>query len=105
MIDRFFTTSITNKRMSWSNESSAEVSVGTFKGHIQQAGPEHSELVGEAWGQTFLIWCAIGTDIEAGDSITVASGTYSGTYSVKNVQNNDTGVNAHLEVTIIKDVD
>ncbi|RKZ11027.1 hypothetical protein DRQ25_00780 [Candidatus Fermentibacteria bacterium] len=102
-IERFFTTTFAVTRMSWSNESSAEVSAGSFIGHIQQARPEHAEFVGEAWGQTFLVWCAQDTDVQAGDTITIASGDYSGTYSVKNVQNNATGSNDHLEVTIIKD--
>lgn len=104
MINRFYTTTIAVTRMSWSNESSAEVSVGSFSGHIQQAGPEFAENIAEAWGQTFLVWCAKGTDVEAGDTLTIETGDYAGTYSVKNVQTNATGENQHLELTAIKDV-
>lgn len=103
-IEKFYTTTITNARMAWSNESSAEVSVGSFSGHVQQATPEYTEFIGEAWGKVFLIWCDEATDIEAGDTITIASGDYAGTFSVKNIQINATGNNKHFEVTIIKDI-
>lgn len=103
-IARFYTTTITNTRMSWSGDSSALASVGSFTGHIQQASPEFTEFVGEAWGKVFVIWCDEATDIEAGDTLTIAAGDYAGTYSVKNIQINATGENQHLEVTVIKDI-
>lgn len=102
-IERFYTTSITNTRMSWSGDSSALASVGTFSAHVQQAQPETAEHIGEAWGKVFLIWCAKGTDVNVGDTLTIASGDYAGTYSVKNKQVNATGDNEHLELTVIKD--
>ena len=102
-ISRFYTVTIVNTRMEWDNESSAEVSVGSFSGHVQQAQPEFTEHLGEAWGSVYLIWCAKGTDVEVGDTITIADGDYAGTYSVKNLQTNATGNNEHLELTIIKD--
>lgn len=104
-IERFFTTTFTVTRMSWSNESSAEVSAGSFLGHIQQARPDYAESIGESWNQTFLLWCDEDTDIEDGDTVTVASGDYAGSYSVRNVQKNAVGskLNQHLEVTIVKD--
>lgn len=103
-IERFYTTTFAVTRMTWNNESSAEASVGSFSGHIQQSRPEHAEHIGEAWGQTFIGWCAIGTDVEPGDTITIATGEYAGTYSVKNVQANAVGANQHLELTLIKDI-
>lgn len=103
-IERFYTFTFIVTRMEWTNESSAEVSAGSFKGHIQQAQPEFVEMIGEAWGKTFIVWCAKGTDIETGDTLTIASGDYAGTYSVKNSQLNATGSNQHLELTVIKDV-
>lgn len=90
--------------MTWSGDSSAEVSGTGFSGHIQQARPEHAEAIGEAWAQTFLVWCPVNTDVQAGDTLTIASGNYTGTYSVKNKQTNSTGANKHLELTVIKDV-
>ena len=90
--------------MSWSGDSPALVSVGSFTGHVQQATPEAVEFLGEALGTVFTIWCAKGTDVQKGDTITIASGDYSGTYSVKAIQKNATGSNEHLEITIIKDL-
>jgi hypothetical protein len=90
--------------MEWSNESSAEVVVDSFNGHVQQAGPEFVKAIGEAWGKTFLIWCDPSEDIESGDTLTIASGDYAGTYSVKHIMQNTTGNNQHLEITAIKDI-
>lgn len=90
--------------MEWANESSAEVSGDDFLGHIQQAGPEFTQHIAEAWGKTFLVWCPKTTDVEPGDTLTIASGDYAGTYNVKNKQVNATGVNQHLELTVIKDL-
>lgn len=103
-IERFYTTTIAVTRMSWSGESSAEVSAGSFTGHIQQSRPEFAEQIGEAWGKTFIVWCPKTTDVEAGDTLTIASGDYAGTYSVKNSKVNAVGGNQHLELTVIKDV-
>ena len=102
-INRFYTTTITNTRMVWSGESSARTSVGSFSGHVQQAQPEVAEFIGEALGKVFSVWCAKGTDIESGDVITIASGDYAGTYTVKNIQNNAIGRNQHLELIVIKE--
>ncbi len=103
-IERFFTTTFAVMRMSWSGDSSAEASAGSFVGHIQQARPEFAEAIAEAWGKTFVVWCAKGTDVEAGDTLTISTGDYAGTYSVKNIQVNAVGNNQHLELTAIKDI-
>jgi len=103
-IERFCNTTIAVTRMSWSGESSAEVSVGSFSGHIQQANAELAQQISEAWGKTFLVWCDKGTDVEAGDTLTITTGDHAGTYSVKNVLQNVVGVNQHLELTVIKDI-
>ena len=103
-IEIFYTTTFAVTRMEWSNESSAEASASSFIGHIQQARPEFAEQISEAWGKTFVVWCAKGTDVEPGDTLTIASGDYAGTYSVKNVQTNAVGGNQHLELTVIKDI-
>lgn len=104
-IERFFTTIIAVTRMNWSNESSAEISAGSFSGQIQQANPQLAQQIGEAWGKTFSIWCAKDTNVETGDTLTVASGDFAGTYSVKNMQLNAVGANQHLELTVIKDLE
>lgn len=91
--------------MEWSNESSAEVSNGSFSGHIQQAQPQFAEQIAEAWGKTFIVWCAKNTDVQTGDTLTIETGDYAGTYSVKNSQVNAVGANQHLELTVIKDIE
>lgn len=104
-IERFYTTTFSVKRMEWANESAAEVVQGTFLGHLQQATPEHVQSMGLAFGKTFTIWCAVGTDVEGGDTLTVSSGHFAGTYNVKNVmQNAAVGSNQHLELTVVRDV-
>lgn len=103
-IERLYTTTCTNKRMDWDNESSVEVSVGTFKGHIQQAQPEEVQGIASTWGKTFYIWTYKDTDVLQGDTITIASGDYAGTYNVKATQLNATGNNQHLQIVAIRDV-
>lgn len=103
-IERFYTTTIAVSRMEWTNDSGAEASHGSFSGHIQQSRPEFAEAIGEAWGKTFLVWCDKSTDVQTGDTLTISSGPYAGTYSVKNVQTNATGDNQHLELTVIRDI-
>ena len=106
MIDRLYTTQFTNKRTQWVNESSAEVSVGFFVGHIQQSNPQFTAEIGEAWGKTFIVWCDINTNVQIGDSLEVALGSYLGTYSVKNLQIHNYGQSVpHIELIIIKDIE
>lgn len=102
-IDRFYTTTIVNTRMSWTGDSSAEAAVGSSSGHIQQAQPDMAEHVGEAIGRVFTLWCAKTTDVQAGDTLTISSGDYAGTYSVRNVSINAVGGNQHYELVAIKD--
>jgi hypothetical protein len=104
-IDRFYTTTVTIQRMQWSGEQSSLTSAGSVTGHVQQARPEFAESIGEAWGKTFLLWCDEAEDVRTGDTLTIASGDYAGTYSVKNVTTNATGRNQHLECVIVKDPD
>jgi hypothetical protein len=104
MISKFFTVTIAVSRKVWTGNTATDTPQGSFSGHVQQSSPEFAESIGQAWGKTFSIWCAIGTDVAEGDTLTVASGDYAGTYSVKNVQKNATGINEHLELVVIKDV-
>lgn len=104
-IERFYTTEIAVKRMEWSNDSGAEVVQDSFTGHVQQARPEYVEQVGEVQGKVFLVWCAIDTDVEEGDTLTIATGPYAGSYSVKATTTNAVGSNQHLELLVIKDVE
>ena len=104
MISRYFTTSIAVKRMVWIGNASQDTALGTFLGHIQQATAEYAEQLQSAYGITHSVWCAKGTNVKAGDTLTIATGDYAGTYNVRNVQVNATGRNQHLELIVIKDV-
>lgn len=103
MIEDFYTTTISYSRMTWSGDSSALVSQGSFLGHIQQAGADYVEHIGEALGKVYLIWCDESETVTEGDTITIASGDYAGTYNVKAIQTNAIGNNKHLELALIKD--
>ena len=90
-IDRFFTILVAVTRMHWHDESSSETTVGSIYGHVQQAQPDYVEQLGEVWGRVFILWCDKAEDLLAGDTLTISSGDYSGTYSVKSIQLNATG--------------
>jgi hypothetical protein len=106
MIDRFYTTSVDVSRMALQpdGESTALTVVGTISCHVQQARVEFAQQVGEAWGRTFIFWCPVNTDIKSGDTLTIASGAYAGTYNLSDVQINAVGRNQHLQCVAIKDV-
>lgn len=101
-IEQWYDNTFTLKRMTWSGDSSGLVSGTSFVGHIQQARPDFAEHIGESWNQTFVVWCDEATDVQEGDRLTVASGSYAGTYNVKNIQVNAVGRNKHFELTVIK---
>jgi hypothetical protein len=104
MISRQFTITVTNKRMSWSNDSGQDVAVGSFLAHYQQAGKDVEEQLGQAMGTVYSVWCDFDTDVEVGDTLTVASGNYSGEYSVKAKKENLYGRNKHINLVCVKDV-
>ena len=104
MIDRFFNTTFTVLRMSWSGESSAEISKNSFTGHIQQARAELAEQLGLTFSKAFTIWCDNNADVEEGD--TLNDGNYS--YSVKAINKRDYNIgsgNEHLQLIIERDED
>lgn len=100
----FFSVSIANTRPTWVANKSTHVPVGTFKAHVQQAQADFTQQIGEAWGLVYSMWCAKDTDVKAGDTLTIATGDYIGTYNVKGIQKNATGNQQHLELVVIKDV-
>jgi len=67
----------------------------------QQATPQLAETLNETWSKVFSIWCALGTDVQEGDELTIATGNYAGTYQVQQIQKNATGENAHLELVVM----
>ena len=104
-IEVMFTTTVANKRMTWVGNAASETTVTSFMAHVQQARPEMAIQLGEALGKTFSIWCALGTDVAEGDTLTIENGSHAGTYNVRNVQKNAVGdEDDHLELVAIKDL-
>lgn len=94
-IKRFYTTTFTVTRQTWTGDSSALVSQGTFKGHIQQAGADiMQQYEGLRLTKAWIIWCAADTDVEEGDRITQGSDTY----DVRFIENRNVGSNGHLHL-------
>lgn len=98
-IGRFYTTEFTVTRQVWSGDSSALISQGTFKGHLQQATPDiYQQYEGLRNTKAWKVWCAVGTDVEEGDRLTVGSDKY----DVRFIENRNTGNQAHLLLIIEK---
>ena len=101
MINKFFTKTFTKSRQSdYVDGKSSKSDVGTFKGHIQQPDPTLIENLGLSFTNTFILWCAIDTDIEVGDSLIDADNM---TYSIRSINKRDYGRNQHLEIFIDRD--
>lgn len=99
MISKWFTTTFTVQRQVWSGDSSGLVQQGTFDGHKQQATDENlTEHLGLRFSKTWHIWCAVGTDVEEGDTITEGSNTY----QVRFIQDRNVGSNDHWELIVEK---
>jgi len=106
MIDRFYTETVTVGRQTKKtdddgNKYSEFEEVGTITGHLQQARAELAESLGMDLTKSFSLWCAVGADVEAGDTLTIDSVEY----SVRAVQENNVGGNKHLELIIEKNED
>jgi len=103
-IENCYVNNVTGERMVWASQKSSLTAIDPFKAHIQQAQPQFAEQLGETWGQVFKFWCALGTDVVSGDTLTVAGGGHPGTYSVRNVQKFVFGdPDDHLELVCVKD--
>jgi len=99
MIQKWYTTTFTVKRQTWSGESSSNVSQGTFNGHIQQMSDENlQQFLGLRFGKAFKIYCAPATDIKEGDRIENGSINY----DVKFILDRNIGTEGHLEVIVEK---
>jgi hypothetical protein len=95
MIEKFYTTAFTVKRMTaYVSGKSSLWTVGTFNGHLQQANAELIADLANAYSVSHTIWCDIATNVQAGDTLEVGSDKY----SVRAVQFNEVGQNKHLEI-------
>lgn len=98
-ITKYYTTTFTVTRQTWSGDSSALVSQDSFTGHIQQGVESvYTESLGLRFTKPYTIWCPASTDVEEGDRITEGSNTY----DVKYVENRNIGSNGHLHVLVEK---
>lgn len=105
MIARRYVTTFSVKRMAWSGDSSGEVvTTDSLLGHFQQASAELAGFLGEAYGKLYTVWCAPTASVLAGDTLTVSSGSFAGTYSVKAVREHLVGSEQHREITAVRDV-
>lgn len=98
-IERFYTTTITQKRHGYTGDKSSLSTLGTFNGHIQVAQQDRVQQFDQSLNISHLIWCEQNQDIKIGD-ILEASGN---TYKVKLINDmniSSTGQNQHLELEV-----
>jgi hypothetical protein len=97
-IQRFFKTAFTIYRMVWDTSDTSELqSVGTFKGHRQQASAELIQTIGIAYGKGYKIWCPLDADIKLEDILSDTEDSY----SVRAINERDySGGNKHLELIV-----
>ena len=105
-IERFYKTEFSIKRNTWVDESgysySAESTIGTFMGHLQQARAELIENLNLNFTNTFTIWCASASGVLVGDRLTAGSNSY----SVRAIQDNTSvGTNKHFELIVERDIE
>lgn len=94
-IENFYTTEFTVKRQTFSGGKSSLVTQGTFKGHLQQAGPDiMQQYQGLRHSKAWTIWCKPSTDVQEGDRLT-AGGV---NYDVRFVENRNVGNEGHLQL-------
>jgi len=96
MIEKNFTTTFSNSRMVWYEESAEMDDSLGFNGHIQQVSAEVAQSLGISFTKAFQIWCPIGTDVVEGDEL--VGGGY--TYNVKAVKTLNLGRNPHKQVFV-----
>jgi len=99
MISNFYDTTFINERLEWltdenDNQYSQYTEVGEFVGHIQQADQELVERFNLNFNTAYTIWCADDGDVLIGDIIKNEDDVY----TVRAIQKNAYGRNAHLEV-------
>jgi len=96
MIERFFTTSFSFKRQSWSNDSSSVVTTSTFLGSIPQPVQknDYTKHLHLDFTKAYQFACPVATNILEGD--------FNDDYVVKYVIKAEIGNNQHLEIFVEK---
>jgi len=98
MIEKFYTTIFTAKRMVYTANKSSLSSNGTFDGHLQQAAPELVASLADTYKLSHTIWCSRSEDVQSGDQLETGGNKY----TVQSVQDNSTGNNDHYELHVLK---
>jgi hypothetical protein len=106
MIEKFFTKTFSIYRNDYLELDgvfgSVEDLIGTFKGHLQQAGPQITINLGLNLSTTYTVWCPSDTSVKLGDKI-VCEGI---SYAIRLIQDNSlVGANRHLELVVEKQTD
>jgi hypothetical protein len=97
MINQFFTTLFTIKRMAYTANKATLTTAGTFSGHLQQIVQERVSALAGAYKVSHSIWCDPSVSVNLGDVL--ESGAKK--YIVQAVQYNDhLGGNKHLEILV-----
>lgn len=106
MINARFTTTFSIERNGWVEESgysySALSTIGTFKGHLQQASPEMVQNLALNFSVAYICWCPPDTAVKLGDTLVVGNDRY----DVRLIQDNSfVGANKHLELALEKQLE
>ena len=100
-IERFYTSSITVRRMVYTDDKSAITDVSTLIGHIQRANSDIVANFDSSLNISHVIWCSKDASVSIGD-VLVSDGE---NYTVRRVQVEivtPTGNNQHLQIYVEK---
>lgn len=101
-IEEFFTQTGVITRQTWSNDSSVELTGVTIPLHLQPGignKRKYTENIAQSFTKPHTMWCAEGSDIQDGDTITINGSNYSVKYdSDWNVGDEDD----HMEILLEK---
>ena len=95
MIDNFFTTSFSTKRLK-TDQSAYETKLTGQYCHIQPESGEPIELDNGAFYLIYNMWCGESKDIKVGDQVIIGDNTY----QVREVKNLDMGGQPHMEIIL-----
>lgn len=99
-IKRFFNRDIVVKRLaSLGSGKTNYQATATADGHIQELTPEARQAIGIVEGKVFKAWFDVDEDIQAGDKLTDDK---SREFEVLQVNQQDYGINQHLECIIVE---
>jgi hypothetical protein len=104
MITQHYTTPFEITRNQWVKvtigdkeiDQTAEVVVGSFNGHLQQATAEYAQYNGLSLSKGYTVWCPLTTKVGEGDTIT----TNGIQYLVRARKELLVGDNQHLQLAI-----